>query len=103
MDLLYLTCSTHAYVKLRIHTDTTLTSLLQFTVRLGSALRRFYKEVCLKYETQELEAESQKRIRKQALEFTSMHAVSASAPTPKVRRRAPKKIQHVTSEDPFLG
>ena len=103
MDLLYLTCSAHAYAKLRIHTDATLTSQLQFTVRLGNALRRFFNEVCLKYETKELEAESQKRIRREALELTTTQNEGVTRPTRTVRRRAQKKFSMVRPKIHFLG
>ena len=66
MNVLYLLCNVHALAKLRLHTDATLTSLMQMTVRFGNALRLFHTEVCHKFETKELQQEAQKRARREA-------------------------------------
>ena len=44
----------HAYAKLRLHTSSTLESLMVTTRALGQILRYFVKHLCLDYATKEL-------------------------------------------------
>ena len=54
----------HAYAKLRIHTEDTLTSFEQLTVDLGVLLRHFAEVTCKGFSTVELPRESRARMRR---------------------------------------
>ena len=65
MDLLFLMATFHAYVKLRLHTESTVESLEIVTTALCQALRRFSTDVCPRYQTNELPREVAARVRRQ--------------------------------------
>ncbi len=56
----------HAYAKLRLHTETTLSLFDSTTKLLGSILRRFANTTCSVYETRELPREEAARGRRKA-------------------------------------
>jgi hypothetical protein len=58
MDLLFELVMWHAFVKLHIHTDNTLALFRSSTKSLTAAVRRFLKETCEAYITQELPKET---------------------------------------------
>jgi hypothetical protein len=65
----------HAFAKLRIHTDNTLDLFRSSTKSLTAAMRRFVKETCEAYFTQELPKETAARGRRTA-------ALTATGKTP---------------------
>lgn len=100
MNVLYLLSSVHALAKLRLHTDATLTSLLQLSIRFGNALRLFHTEVCHKYETKELHEEAQKRMRRELSERMG----EESSTSKKTRRGVTeKKFSMLRPKLHFLG
>ena len=64
--LLFELATFHSLAKLRLHTETTVTSLENSTTRLGEALRTFQKIVCPAYHTYELPTEEAARTRRKA-------------------------------------
>ena len=64
-DLLFLMATFHAYVKLRLHTESMLESLELVTTALCQALQRFSTEVCPHYQTNELPHEAAARARRE--------------------------------------
>ena len=100
MNVLYLLSSVHALAKLRLHTDATLTSLMQMTIRFGNALRLFHTDVCHKYETKELHEEAQKRMRREVSE----HMGEGLNTSKKTRQRTiEKKFSMLRPKLHFLG
>lgn len=65
LDLLFLMATFHTYVKLRLHTDSTVESLELVTTALCQALRRFSTEVCPRYQTKELPHEVAARVQQE--------------------------------------
>ena len=57
LDLLFLLATFHAYVKLRLHTESTVESLEIVTTALCQALQQFSTDVCSRYNTKELPRE----------------------------------------------
>lgn len=53
-----------ALAKLRLHTDSTLKRLEEVTTELGTTLRHFQKNICIRYDTQELPREEAARARR---------------------------------------
>lgn len=66
MDLLFTLATWHAYAKLRLHTDTTLTYFEQATKALGQTVRKFSRTTCEAYVTTELPSETAARGRRTA-------------------------------------
>ena len=64
LDLLFVMGCWHAYAKLRVHTELTLTSFEQVTTDLGVLLRRFTTVTCAAFKTTELPRERAARIRR---------------------------------------
>lgn len=64
--LIYRAALVHAYSKLRIHTDATVSSLHSETARFADAVRKFCKETCESFHTTELRSELEKRVRRLA-------------------------------------
>ena len=58
LDLLFLLATWHAYAKLRLHTDHTLTSFERLTKPLGAALRHFGGKLSDSFDTKELPKEA---------------------------------------------
>ena len=56
----------HFLAKLRLHTESTVTSLMTSTTRLGIALRKFISITCEAYVTKDLPSEEAARGRRQA-------------------------------------
>ena len=66
LDLVFVMGCWHAYAKLRVHTEDTLTSFEQLTADLGVLLRHFAEVTCKGFNTAELPRESRARIRRAA-------------------------------------
>ena len=66
LDLIFVMGCWHAYAKLRVHTEHTLTSFEQITTDLGVLLRRFTRVTCTAFKTTELPRERAARIRRAA-------------------------------------
>jgi hypothetical protein len=66
LDLLFELAMWHAFAKLRIHTENTLNLFRSSTKSLTAAVRRFLKETCSAYLTQELPKETAARGRRTA-------------------------------------
>ncbi len=66
LDLLFELAIWHAFARLRIHTDETLDLFQASTRTLTAAIRRFLKETCTAYVTQELPKETAARGRRTA-------------------------------------
>jgi hypothetical protein len=66
MRLLTLCAEWHGLAKLRMHTDHTLKMLHETTVAVGEAFRKFVKDTCSAFNTQELQREVDARNRRQA-------------------------------------
>jgi hypothetical protein len=66
MDLLFELVTWHGLAKLRLHTELTLQSLDNSTMRLGAVLRKFKSTVCEEYNTQNLPSEEAARGRGKA-------------------------------------
>ena len=66
MDLLFEMATWHFLAKLRLHTETTVKSLMTSTTRLGTALRKFVAVTCDAYLTKDLPSEEAARGRRQA-------------------------------------
>ena len=73
----------HAYAKLRIHTEDTLTSFEQLTTDLGVLFRHFAGVTCKGFNTTELPRESRARMRRGADTLSSGGASTGGA-RPKV-------------------
>jgi hypothetical protein len=61
----------HAYAKLRIHTESTLTSFEHITKDLGTLIRYFATTTCEAFSTTELPRERSARLRRNAANSTS--------------------------------
>lgn len=57
MDLLFELATWHAFAKLRLHTESTVSALETSTTRLGTALRKFHSTTCAEFVTQDLPSE----------------------------------------------
>jgi hypothetical protein len=66
LDLVFVMGCWHAYAKLRLHTEHTLTSFEQLTADLGVLLRHFTMVTCPAFNTMELPRESAARLRRTA-------------------------------------
>jgi len=72
----------HAYAKLRLHTEPTLTSFEHVTTDLGTLLRHFTTVTCVAFKTKELPREKAARLRRAATAGTAP-AASGGASKPK--------------------
>lgn len=68
-DVLYLAATLHAYCKLRLHTDATVTSQYKILVRFGNAMRKF-KAACDTLLSTETDQEYHKRMNRQVRQKT---------------------------------
>lgn len=90
MCLLFRLAEWHAFAKLRIHTESTLTQMEKVTSIIGRQLRDFCNITCKDFNTTELPKEAQARARKETRRQTkrapkpSSHAL----PTPRMGKRA---------------
>lgn len=66
LDLLFTFAYWHSLAKLRLHTDTTLSILDEWTSILGHECRRFASETCDVIHTKELQREYESRKRREA-------------------------------------
>jgi len=66
LDLVFVMGCWHAYAKLRLHTELTLTSFERVTTDLGTLLRHFATVTCKDFNTKELPRERAARLRKAA-------------------------------------
>lgn len=85
-DLLFNLATWHAYAKLHLHTDDTLTFFYSATVALGQSVRKFQRTVCKHYHTMELPQEQAARGRRQAKLASNQPAVSHTISGSKVKR-----------------
>ena len=89
--LLFEMATWHGLAKLRLHTDTTLTNLETSSTRLCNLLRKFKRDVCSAFITQDLPSEEAARGRRQAAmaqKTAEAHKVAQQAKTP-----AEKKVK----------
>ena len=82
LDLVFVMGCWHAYAKLRLHTELTLTSFERVTTDLGTLLRHFTTVTCVAFKTKELPREKAARLRRAATSGTAP-AVSGGAAKPK--------------------
>ena len=82
LDLVFVMGCWHAYAKLRVHTEETLTSFEQLTTDLGVLLRHFAEVTCKEFNTMELPRESRARIRR-AADKSGSGGASTSGARPK--------------------
>jgi hypothetical protein len=68
LNLIWDLCVWHAYAKLRLHTDDTLSFYQEVTSELGASIRKFKDETCSAYHTKELPKETASRGRRTAAE-----------------------------------
>ncbi|TBU49493.1 hypothetical protein BD309DRAFT_1076425 [Dichomitus squalens] len=89
LDLLFELAMWHAYAKLSMHTDSTLSAFEAKTVSLGKAMRAFVRRVCLDFRTKELPRETQSRQRRHAASMQNgqrrQTAPSEDDPSPKIK------------------
>ncbi|KAF5319789.1 hypothetical protein D9611_012833 [Ephemerocybe angulata] len=92
LTLLYRTAEFHAFAKMRMHTDPTLSHLEKLTTQFGNLVRRFRDDVCSDYQTHELPGETERRARRKRKDDAQVSldapagassAVPANAPPPK--------------------
>lgn len=70
LDLVFVMGCWHAYAKLRIHTESTLTSFEHITKDLGTLIRYFATTTCEAFSTTELPREQSARLRRNAANGT---------------------------------
>ncbi|KAF7335684.1 GLOBIN domain-containing protein [Mycena venus] len=78
LTLIYVFATWHAYAKLRMHTDSSVTSFRAVTRELGAQARHFLRTTCHRYTTYELPSEYNRRARRHA----QKNAKSGSTATP---------------------
>ncbi len=66
LTMLFELCQWHAYAKLRLHSEGTLSKFEAATSSLGVAMRAFKRKVCARWVTRELPSETQSRQRRAA-------------------------------------
>ena len=92
MDLLFALAMWHAYAKLRLHTDSTLTSLELATTALGQHMRKFKAMTCASYETVELPGEETRRVRRQVAKATNQQK---KTPALSAKKKKLEKVQQL--------
>ena len=80
--MLFTLAEWHAYAKLRLHTDSTLSHLAAATKALGKMIRHFSKTTCEAYVTRELPGEQEKRARRKRAQAAKAGAQALDAPQP---------------------
>ncbi|TBU53092.1 hypothetical protein BD310DRAFT_981403 [Dichomitus squalens] len=89
LDLLFELAMWHAYAKLSLHTEPTLSAFEAKTVALGKAMRAFVRRVCPDFHTKELPRETQSRQRRKAASTPNgpgrRTAASEDDPSPKTK------------------
>ena len=97
-ELLFELATWHALAKLRLHTETTVTSLEHSTTRLGVAIRKFKKETCSAFTTFDLPSEDAARARRQA-----KNVAKGKTADGKPLKRKPRTFNMVTYKLHALG
>lgn len=100
LDALYVLATWHAFAKLRLHTETTLTHFDRTTTALGVVLRRFVQLTCAAFKTKELPQEEAARGRRKAAlaankatnGVTSTSSSRAEKPQPSSNKGAKDKL-----------
>jgi hypothetical protein len=82
MTLLYRLAEWHALAKLRMHTDSTLSTFDSVTTKLGQVLRSFRDTTCANFDTVELPREAAARGRKQRKAQNKNTSTSDACPAP---------------------
>ncbi|KAH7921017.1 hypothetical protein BV22DRAFT_1107414 [Leucogyrophana mollusca] len=92
LDLLFELGTWHAYAKLRLHTDDTLTFFDATTISLGQTVRKFQHTICDHYDTRELPQEYAARGRRtSALASKQAQSGHEKNPESKTKRTGPKR------------
>lgn len=97
-ELLFELATWHALAKLRLHTETTVTSLEHSTRRLGVAIRKFEKDTCSAFTTFDLPSEDAARARRQA-----KNVAKGKTGGGKALKRKPRLFNMVTYKLHALG
>ncbi|KZT20578.1 hypothetical protein NEOLEDRAFT_1158607 [Neolentinus lepideus HHB14362 ss-1] len=104
LDLLFLMAYTHAMVKLRMHTDSSLDILEKITTELGKAMRQFERVACPAYNTVELPKEAAARARRESTQIQPQaNKDSTSRPPGTVRKVRGKKYNLSTYKAHAIG
>ena len=82
LDLVFVMGCWHAYAKLHLHTELTLTLFEHVTTDLGTLLRHFTTVTCVAFKTKELPQEKAARLQRVAASGTAP-AISGGAAKPK--------------------
>ena len=98
-ELLFELATWHALAKLRLHTDTTISSLEHSTRRMGAAIRRFESETCSQFEAKDLPSDDAARARWQAARL----AAGKTAREPVSSKTKPRKFNMETYKLHALG
>ena len=85
LDLVFVMGCWHAYAKLRLHTERTLTSFERLTTDVGILLRHFSVETCKDFRTTELPRERAARLRRAANTPGSVPGSAASGTGPRTK------------------
>jgi hypothetical protein len=96
--MIFVLAEWHAFAKLRVHTDSTLSAFKSCTALLGKHIRKFAKTTCEEWTTHELPRERAARARREA---TNGNAETAADSRP--RGRKVKKYNMSTSKLHHLG
>ena len=91
MDLLFEMATWHFLAKLRLHTESTLSSLNKSTTRLGTALRKFNSVTCDAYVTKDLPSEEAARGRREAALSQKKEMNSKQPSKPSVTSTSPQE------------
>jgi hypothetical protein len=86
-ELLFELATWHGLAKLRLHTDTTISSLEHSTKRLGAAIRRFESETCSQLEAKDLPSEDAARARRRAAKLAAGKETQGTVPSRKGKVR----------------
>jgi hypothetical protein len=100
LKLLYRTAEFHAFAKLRLQTDETLSHLETCTVQFGKEIRRFRDHLCPKFDTVELPGEAERRGRQQIRQSDSR---DPAQPLTQARGRRRKQLNLNTIKFHSLG
>jgi len=85
LDVVFVMGCWHAYAKLRLHTEQTLTSFKRLTADVGILLRHFSTETCKNFRTTELPRERAARLRRAAYTPGSAPGTAASGTGPRTK------------------
>ncbi|KAJ2924212.1 hypothetical protein H1R20_g12890, partial [Candolleomyces eurysporus] len=102
LKLLYRTAEFHAFAKLRMHTDKTLSHLESLTVQFGKEIRHFRDNLCPRFDTVELPGEAERRGRQQLRQNHSSDSNRAQSSV-QARGRRKKELNLNTIKFHSLG